>query len=40
MILRLKFYYMKKIYLIIAAAVMFFAVEANAQIGLGIGYSF
>jgi hypothetical protein len=31
---------MKKIYLIIAAAVMFFAVEANAQIGLGIGYSF
>ena len=40
MILRLKFYYMKKIYLIIAAGVMFFAVEANAQIGLGIGYSF
>lgn len=39
MILRLKFYYMKKIYLIIAAAVMFFAVEANAQIGLGIGYN-
>ena len=30
---------MKKIYLIIAAAVMFFAVEANAQIGVGIGYN-
>ena len=30
---------MKKIYLIIAAAVMFLAVEANAQIGVGIGYN-
>ena len=30
---------MKKIYLIIAAAVMFCAVEANAQIGVGIGYN-
>ena len=30
---------MKKVYLIIAAAVMFFAVEANAQIGVGVGYN-
>ena len=30
---------MKKGYLIIAAAVMFFAVEANAQIGIGVGYN-
>ena len=30
---------MKKVYLIIAAAVMFFAVEANAQIGIGVGYN-
>ena len=30
---------MKKIYLIIAAAAMFFAVEANAQIGIGVGYN-
>ena len=30
---------MKNLYLIIAAAVMFFAVEANAQIGVGVGYN-
>ena len=30
---------MKNVYLIIAAAVMFFAVEANAQIGVGVGYN-
>ena len=30
---------MKNLYLIIAAAVMFFAVEANAQIGIGVGYN-
>lgn len=30
---------MKRFYLIIAAAVMFFAVEANAQIGVGVGYN-
>ena len=30
---------MKNFYLIIAAAVMFFAVEANAQIGVGVGYN-
>lgn len=30
---------MKKVYFIIAAAVMFFAVEANAQIGIGVGYN-
>ena len=30
---------MKKVYLIIAAAVMFFAVEAKAQICIGVGYN-
>ena len=30
---------MKNVYLIIAAAIMFFAVEANAQIGVGVGYN-
>ena len=30
---------MKNLYLIIAAAIMFFAVEANAQIGVGVGYN-
>ena len=30
---------MKNVYLIIAAAVMLFAVEANAQIGVGVGYN-
>lgn len=30
---------MKKIYLLLAAATMFFAVEANAQIGMGVGYN-
>ena len=30
---------MKNVYLIIAAALMFFAVEANAQIGVGVGYN-
>lgn len=30
---------MKRIYFIIAAAAMFFAVEANAQIGVGVGYN-
>ena len=30
---------MKNLDLIIAAAVMFFAVEANAQIGVGVGYN-
>lgn len=30
---------MKRIYLIITAAAMFFAAEANAQIGIGAGYS-
>lgn len=31
--------HMKKIYFIIAAAAMFFAVEASAQIGVGVGYN-
>ena len=30
---------MKKIYFLIAAAAMFLAVEANAQIGVGLGYN-
>ena len=30
---------MKKIYFIIAAAALFFAVDANAQIGVGLGYN-
>lgn len=30
---------MKKIYFILAAAAMFFAVDANAQLGVGIGYN-
>ena len=30
---------MKKIYLLLAAAAMFFAVEANAQIGVEVGYN-
>ena len=30
---------MKKIYFILAAAAMFLAVEANAQLGVGVGYN-
>lgn len=30
---------MKKIYFILAAAALFFAVDANAQVGVGIGYN-
>ena len=30
---------MKKIYFILAAAAMFLAVDANAQLGVGIGYN-